>query len=489
MISNFSRRISIKVSGYLADLNFIVNIIGTLLVYGFAGYTFGSIMVYFLTTNYKSKERSSIFMAILTMGLAVVVLFIFKIENIPIYYVILWNVAFFILAAIFGYIWATRGIMNLNFDSQLPEGLPIESDEDCSAVIILTDGESEEYSPLPIIRRFKEEKATGVPTKGKLTQPFRLYKEKTRFRRYTKLLQKDILDDDFTVDIAKEATNNFQTNFKALAVKLEESFLDYDLYQIAYVNDWPTINQALLKAIAVGASKITIFNMFIGSGFEYDLMLRELKKIDYSEIGITIEQTDFFNETEEIHDLLITKIANTIPSEKDLSTCGIILVCDGQPIEWDENYPYPEHIDAYVKSLTKKLVARGFKKDAVELAWLNYRSPDIKLCFENLTKKGYKNIIHVAATNPIDNLNSLYEIPTIMNKLAEKEDVDLIAVNGWNTEEEFVNAYLGLISNAKELPLVELGKDAKIALQASKVGASLTSTEEPEQLKQPEDES
>ena len=182
MISNFSRRISIKVSGYLADLNFIVNIIGTLLVYGFAGYTFGSIMVYFLTTNYKSKERSSIFMAILTMGLAVVVLFIFKIENIPIYYVILWNVAFFILAAIFGYIWATRGIMNLNFDSQLPEGLPIESDEDCSAVIILTDGESEEYSPLPIIRRFKEEKATGVPTKGKLTQPFRLYKEKTRSR-------------------------------------------------------------------------------------------------------------------------------------------------------------------------------------------------------------------------------------------------------------------------------------------------------------------
>ena len=200
----------------MADINLIINIIGTLLVYGFAGYTLGSIMVYFFTTNYKSKERSSIFMAILTIGLAVVVLFIFKIEVVPIYYVILWNVAFFILTAIGGYIWATRGIIKLDFESQLPEGLPIESDEDCSAVIILTDGESEEYSPLPIIRRFKEYKATGVPTKGMLAQPLVLYKEKIKFRKYLKSMQTDILNDDFQVDPEKESIENFQKNFKKL---------------------------------------------------------------------------------------------------------------------------------------------------------------------------------------------------------------------------------------------------------------------------------
>ena len=137
----------------MADMQLIINIVGTLLVYGFAGYTFGSIMVYFFTTNYRSKERSSILMAVLTIALAVVVIFIFPIDIVPIYYVILWNVAFFIIVAFFGYFWATRGIIKLNFESQLPEGLPIESDEDCSAVIILIDGESEEYSPLPIIRR------------------------------------------------------------------------------------------------------------------------------------------------------------------------------------------------------------------------------------------------------------------------------------------------------------------------------------------------
>jgi len=462
----------------LSELNFIVNIIGTLLVYGFAGYTFGSILVYFFTTNYKSKERSSILMALLTIALAVVVLFIFRIEGIPIYFVILWNVGFFILTAVFGYFWATRGIVNLNFDSQLPEGLPIESDDECSAVIILIDGEADEYSPLPIIRRFKENRATGVKSKGAFAQPFVLYKEKLRFRKYVKLMSTDILDDEFQVDPEKESIENFQKKFKKLVGKLEGSFLDYDHYQIAYVNNWPTINQALLKSIAIGASKITIFNMFVGSGFDYDLMLREMKKIDYSEIGITIEQTDFFSETDVIHDLLATKIENVVSSEFGKSAYGVILVCEGQPTEWDEKYTYPQDIDNYVKSLTKKLVARGFNEDAIEPAWLNYRSPDIDWCFDSLVKKGYNKIIHVAATNPVDNINSLYEIPTIINKLAEKAVVDVIAVNGWNEEEAFVNAYLGLISNAKALPLAELGEHAKIALQANKAGASLSPTEE-----------
>ena len=464
-----------------ADITLIINIVGTLLVYGFAGYTLGSIIVYFFTTNYKSKERSSILMAVLTLALAVVVIFIFPIDIVPIYYVILWNVAFFILVAFFGYFWATRGIINLNFESQLPEGLPIESDEDCSAVIILIDGESEEYSPLPIIRRFKENQATGVKTKGKLAQPIVLFKEKIRYRKYFKSMKTDILDDDYQVDPEKEAVENFQKNFKKLVTKLEGSFLDHDHYQIAYVNDWPTINQALLKTIAIGASKITIFNMIVGSGFEYDLMLRELKKIDYSEIGITIEQTTNFTEADEIHDLLATKIENVVESEFGKSAYGVILVCDGQPTEWDEKYSYPQDIDTYVKSLSKKLVTRGFREDAIEPAWLNYQSPDIEWCVDSLMKKGYKKIIYVAAMNPIDNIDSLYVIPTIMDKLAEKEGIDLVSVKGWNDDDEFFKAYLGLIANAKALDLVELGRDAKIALQANKVGAALTSTEESEE--------
>ncbi|MHA1187736.1 MAG: ferrochelatase [Candidatus Heimdallarchaeota archaeon] len=221
--------------------------------------------------------------------------------------------------------------------------------------------------------------------------------------------------------------------------------------------------------------------MIVGSGFEYDLMLREIKKIDYSEIGITVEQTTNFTEADEIHDLLATKIENVVESEFGKAAYGVILVCDGQPTEWDEKYSYPQDIDTYVKSLTKKLVARGFKEDAIEPAWLNYRSPDIELCFDSLMKKGYKKIIYVAATNPIDNIDSLYEIPTIMNKLAEKEGINLVSVKGWNDDDEFFKAYLGLIANAKALDLAELGRDAKIALQANKVGAALTSTEESEE--------
>ncbi|NHJ49029.1 MAG: hypothetical protein FK733_14680, partial [Asgard group archaeon] len=152
------------------NLNTILSILGTLLVCGFAGYTLGSITVYFFTTNIRQKQTNTIFMAVFVVGLAILVNFWFWLTPLQ----LIWNIAIFILAIIFGYMYATRGIMRLKFDSPLPENLPIDTDEKLGAVIILAKGESEDYNPLPLIRKFYKYKETGVEQRSKFMQPLTL---------------------------------------------------------------------------------------------------------------------------------------------------------------------------------------------------------------------------------------------------------------------------------------------------------------------------
>jgi len=457
-------------SGLVFNFNTILSILGTLLVTGFAGYTMGSITVYFLTTNIKSKQNNTIFMAVFVLALAILVNVWFWITP----WQILWNIAVLFIAAAFGYFWATRGIMNLKFDSPLPDNLPIDTDEDRSALIILSKGEAEEYNPLALVRRYYKQAETGVSQKGKLAQPIEFFKVKRKYRHIIKS-QSELTFEDIKTN---EGKNPYRKIVRNLTEKLESSFLTFNMYQEAFVNDWPTINQALLSMISRGANKITILNLFISENFEYELAIEEMKRIDYSEIGLTISQTEFLAKSDVIQNLLVQKVKTAIPANLDLSTVGVLLIAEGQPEEWDSIYPVTEQEDIFRKAIAKKLIKQGFSEDRIQLAWIQQRIPTIEDAYKELRSKGCNTIVHVAATTPIDCVNSLYDIPKSLEDLAKTDSIELVPVKALNDEAEVVNAYLTLITDAKEMPLAELGGSAEIVLQASKVGATLASQEE-----------
>ena len=65
---------------------------------------------------------------------------------------------------------------------------------------------------------------------------------------------------------------------------------------------------------------------------------------------------------------------------------------------------------------------------------------------------------------------------------------EAIPIAAWNDDEEIMQTYLGLITNAKEMPLTELGKDADIILQSSKIGAKLADSKSEAEEKKNEEE-
>ncbi|NHJ33057.1 MAG: hypothetical protein FK732_09345, partial [Asgard group archaeon] len=457
-------------SGLVFDFNTILSILGTLLVSGFAGYTMGSISVYFLTTNIRSKQNNTIFMAVFVLGLAILVNVWFWITP----WQILWNIGVLFLAIAFGYMWATRGIMNLKFDSPLPENLPIDTDEDRSALIVLSKGEAEEYNPLALVRRYYKQAETDVPQKSKFAQPFEFFKVKRKYRHIIKS-QSELTKDDIKLN---EPKNPYRKISQKIVEKLESSFLTFNMYQEAFVNDWPTINQALLSMISRGANKITILNLFMAENFEYEIAIDEMKRIDYSEIGITISQTEFLSSSDSIQEVIVKRIMSVMPTKKEQSSIGILLIADGQPEEWDKLYPITEHEDIFRKGIAKKLEAQGISKDKIQFAWIQERTPGIHDGYQELLKKGCSKIVHVAATTPIDCVDSLYDIPKSLEKQAKDDDVELIPINAWNDDAEIISSYLGVITAAKEMPLAELGENAEIVLQSTKVGATLAGQEE-----------
>jgi len=469
--------------GIVWNFSTILSILGTLLVCGFAGYTLGQITVYYFTTNIRSKQTNTIFMAVFVVGLAVLVNFWFWLTP----WQVLWNVGFFLVAIVFGYFWATRGLMRLRFDSPLPENLPIDTDEQLSACIILSKGESEDYNPLPYIRRFYKNETTGVQQKGKLMQPIELFKIK---RQYKRLLKQQTSESTDELNLV-ESKNPYRDISKQITAQLEESFLDYDMYVNAYVNDWPTINQVLLTVIARGANRITILNLFTAECFEYHLAIDEMKRIDYSNIGLTIEQTPFLGKSPKILDYLGGKIKDKFPQGADLQQVGILLISEGQPEEWDKHYPLIEEENSFRNALTKKLQKFGIPEQNIRNVWLDYRTPQIEDGVQELIDSGCQTIIAVAISEPIDGLNTLLTIPERVAKITEKSNVQVITVGGWNDDSEIIKIYLGLITKAEAMPLEELGREAEIVLQASKVGASLkesSSIEEEENAEEDEEE-
>ncbi|MHA1629433.1 MAG: hypothetical protein ACTSXO_11220 [Candidatus Heimdallarchaeota archaeon] len=466
--------------GIIWNFSTILSVAGTLLVCGFAGYTLGQISVYYFTTNIRSKQTNTIFMAVFVVGLAVLVNFWFWLTP----WQILWNVGIFLITIVFGYYWATRGLMRLKFDSPLPENLPIDTEEQLSACIVLSKGESEDYNPLPYIRRFYKKEETNVEQKSKFLQPIELYKIKRQYKKLFKLQAQKAVE--FT---EKEVKNPYRDISKDITEKLEETFLDYDMYINAYVNDWPTINQVLLTAIARGASNITILNLFTSHSFEYELAINEMKRIDYSKIGLNVKQTDFLGKSKKIQNYLIKKVKVGVPEGSDLAKVGVLLISEGQPKEWDSLYSLTEEEETFKKAITQGLQKAGFKEQNVRPVWLNYRPPQIEDAVQELVASGCQTIIAAVTSEPIDGLLTLYNVPTRVEKAIGDESITVITIGGWNVDDEIIKVYLSLITNAKALPLEELGKEAEIVLQASKVGATLKEAEDHEEDKHEENKS
>ncbi|MHA1156023.1 MAG: hypothetical protein ACTSQK_07935 [Candidatus Heimdallarchaeota archaeon] len=450
---------------------------GTLLVCGFAGYTLGSITVYYLTTNIKAKEKNALFMGATTFLLAVVVNWLFWVTP----WQILWNAIIYLLATVFGFFWANRGIMKIKFQSPLPDGLPIESDEKKTAVVILAKGESEEYTPLPMIRKFNAKTETGVPQKSKLMQPFEFFKVKRKYNKISGTLD-ELSAEEIRGNIGK---NPYKKIMKKVVNKIEGSFLDVDEYQEAYVNDWPTINQALLRAISIGAKDITILNLFMADSFEYQLAIDEMKRIDFSQIGVTIKQTAFLAKSKDIQSYIAKKVTDAVPQNSNKNRVGVILIADGQPTQWDETYPVTEVENKYVSEIKGKLRKEGFNERLILNAWIEERDPTIIDAFNDLKESKCITIIAVSTTTPVDCLDSLVEVSLALEKPAEDADIELISVGAWNDDDEVISAYLGLITKAKKMPLGKLGEDASIVLQATSAGtaklsnAQVTAEEEP----------
>ncbi|MHA1585782.1 MAG: hypothetical protein ACTSUW_00470, partial [Candidatus Heimdallarchaeota archaeon] len=157
------------------------------------------------------------------------------------------------------------------------------------------------------------------------------------------------------------------------------------------------------------------------------------------------------------------------------------LVAEGQPEEWDALYPVTEQEDIFRKGIAKKLAKLGISEEKIKLAWIQERTPTIEESYQDLIKKGCRTIVHVATTTPIDCVNSLYDIPKALENQAKADNVELISIKAWNEDTEITNSYLSLITDAKEMPLAELGENAEIVLQSTKVGATLASQEEDEE--------
>ncbi|MHA2168115.1 MAG: hypothetical protein ACXAAT_19890, partial [Candidatus Hodarchaeales archaeon] len=285
----------------------------------FLGFLLGLTFVQYLTVHPLKIELYLTFTLILT-SLTVFLLLLQVITDSNIFLSSLTGgIAFFI-----GYFIRTRQVMAQEDTREYPnierskEG-PVKGH---TAIIYLTHGEPETYNPIGWINQFREFDELKTPFIPFLLRPIFIYKLRRKYlkvgRSNHKVIHKEMLE-----SLVREFRLSNDTSTK---------------FYLAFLDDEPRPEAAVIQALNEGASNIIISFVFVSFSshtLEGKEVIKSIKPEDY---GVSLKFTQPLWDSSALHKMFLEK-SNTIIKNREKSKVGILLVGHGQPEEWDEIFP------------------------------------------------------------------------------------------------------------------------------------------------------
>jgi protoheme ferro-lyase len=319
--------------------------------------------------------------------------------------------------AALGYGLTTRAVLAQEEERVVPELTRREGDPGLghTAVVYFTHGEPETYNPMGWLNQFREfdqQKIAFVPF---LVRPLFLYKLRAAY--------------------LKVGASRHRQGHQRMVRRVEESlraggYPDLRCY-LSFLDDEPRPDAALIQALNEGASRIVVAEVFVSISNHTAEGEEQVRAVGADGLA-PLRFTGPLWDSPTLQRMFVEK-ANAARGNCDRAEVGVILVGHGQPDEWDREFPEETaHEIEFRQHILELLVADGYKRENVGLAWMEFKLPRPAQKVEALVGKGVRKILYFSAAISADSIHSQYDVPELIAKAKIPAGVELVNLGAWN---------------------------------------------------------
>jgi len=325
-----------------------------------------------------------------------------------------------------GYAAMTKIILSRDDPRSVPELTRAQGDPGLghTAVIYFTHGEPETYDPIGWINQFREFDEHGIRFVPFLARPF-----------FIRHLRQSYLH--------VGRSNHRRTHLQMLESLEREYRSQGDAttrFYIAFLDDDPRPDAAVVRALNEGASRIVVSEVFLTISNHTAEGKQLIEELDVGHFGIPIQYAGPLWDSETLQSIFVAR-ANAHIGNTPQSQVGILLVGHGQPDEWDQAWPTETaHEIAFRQAVLDLFEQDGYKRENLSLAWMEFKQPRPAVQIQEFAQNAVQKILYFSAAISADALHSQYDVPHLIEQASVPEGVELVNLGAWNDDPLVIRA-------------------------------------------------
>ncbi len=392
-----------------------------LLITAALAYVSGMAIVYALTGNVRHIRRYQALA--IGAGLIALVVAVSQLDGWPRVLAILLVPTMLII----GYLSRTRTFLHSEDTRDLPPLTRTFDDTNATsagftAVIYLAHGEPVHYDPIGILNAFREADAAGMPIGPSWARPIAVSQVRKQYLHGQQSEQRNI----------------HRRTLKALESAEQAADRPSQRYYLAFLDDEPRPEAAVIQALNDGASELVVLEVFTVDTPHSAAGRRHMTEtLDGVAGAPPIRFSGALADSPALQQLHAQRAAALTPSDARAKT-GVLLVALGRTATWDELFPESSAAEKrFLAGAQAALEAKGFA--LVRQARL-HGNPEPMNMAEALTEEGAETVLYALVTESADSDLTQRTMPQSFAHAVLPDGVALVNLGGWNDDPQLVKA-------------------------------------------------
>jgi protoheme ferro-lyase len=211
-----------------------------------------------------------------------------------------------------------------------------------------------------------------------------------------------------------------------------------------------SLSTRIVAAVERGCRTIVVAQAFVAESLEVDRAKREVDSLRLSERGVTVSYADPLWGSARCASLVSAK---ALAVAGDPLNCGIVLVGQAQPEERSRVAgAFDQQETGFLNQIRAQLIDRGVPEQRIQIAWADWRSPEVTGSVRHLAALGCRTVVVVPACFPLDSITTMLDVPLSVRQARVDQDVNVLMLHAWHDDPGLVEALRSKILLALEKP-------------------------------------
>lgn len=322
------------------------------------------------------------------------------------------------LGASVGYALNARRVLSRDDDRVVPELIRCSEDpgDGHTAVIYFTHGEPETYDPIGWLNQFREFDDQGIAFVPFLARPFFL---------------KRLRDAYLKVGSSQHRRRHLDMAVAVERALVADGYSNLRVYP-SFLDDDPRPDAALITALNERASSVVVAEVFVSISNHTAEGEELIRGVDTEKLGVPVVFGGPLWDSTTLHKMFVDKVEQE-RGDLPRDSVAVLLVGHGQPDEWDREWPTEtQHELALRRAIIEALVESGYRRELLDLAWMEFKEPRVPLRCTQLAGSGASKIIYFSAGISAESIHSQYDVPELVARADVGRGVELVNLGAWN---------------------------------------------------------